>query len=209
MCYNDSAFLFEGKHMAKKKGAGGKPQEFNENNGQYSSFDFSEYQYPQYLIRMSTHEGRKKESGAISGAQSGALDADGKDGERAQRHAEMMYETFRNITSDVFKISTITGHTQGEIQRVKNHIFFNEYELADGKHRFASDFDQAQSWDRLRNGEPLEHDLIMIEHELIEERLMREQGLSYDEAHEKANETANYQRALQEYKNGKNKKKRN
>ena len=195
--------------MAKKKGAGNKPQEFDEKNGQYSSFDFSQYQYPQYLIRMSTHEGCSKESGAISGAQSGALDVDGKDGERAQKHADMMYETFRNTTSDVPAIAKATNHTQEEIQRVKNHMFFNEYELYGGKRRFYPDFEQAQSWDRLRKGEALYHDFIMIEHELIEEKLMREEGLPYNEAHEKANKTASYEMAIKEHKDGMVNKKRN
>ncbi len=54
--------------MAKKKGAGGKPQEYNKENGRYGATDLSEYKYPQYLIRMTAHEGRPKESGAISGA---------------------------------------------------------------------------------------------------------------------------------------------
>ena len=119
-----------------------------------------------------------------------------------------MYETFRNIKSDVPKIAASTGYSEQEIQRVKNHLFFNEYELADGKHKFYPDFYQAQSWDRLRKGEPIKIDFIMIEHELIEESLMRN-GINYDDAHNTANETANYQQALEDLKYGQVKKKRN
>lgn len=147
------------------------------------------------------------QSGAISGAQSGAIDEEKEFG-RAQKHAEIMYETFRNTDSDIKKIAQITGHGEEEIKRVKNHLFFNEYDFDDGHHRFDPDFQQAQSWDRLRKGEALEHDLVMIEHELVEEKFMREDRLSYDEAHEKANKVANYQKAIEEYKNASIKKKR-
>lgn len=156
---------------------------------------------------ISRQKTRQTESYA-SGAQSGALDSDNKDWVRASKHAAMMYETFRNIKSDVPQIAQVTGLTEEQIQRIKNHLFFNEYELSDGKHRFYPDFNQAQSWDRLRKGIPLEHDLIMLEHELAEESLMAN-GMGYDEAHINANRTANYQEALKEYKNALVKKKRN
>lgn len=142
-----------------------------------------------------------------SGAQSGALDADNKDWERAKKHAALMYETFRNITSDVPKIAKITGYTEEEIQRVKEHMFFNEYDLADGHHRFHPNFDQAQSWDRLWKGNPIDVDYIMIKHELAEEPLMKK-GMSYLEAHEEANKTANYAVAMKEYKDATIEKKR-
>lgn len=144
--------------------------------------------------------------------ESGALMADGKDHDRALKHAEMMYETFRNIKSDVPKIAQVTGYTEEQIRRIKNHMFFNEYELYGGKHRFDPDFYQAQSWDRLRKARTQEeiedHDLIMLKHELVEEALMAN-GMGYDEAHNIANEIANYQQALEEYKNDVDKKKRN
>lgn len=150
----------------------------------------------------------RRQSGAISGAQSGAIDEE-KEKDRADEHARKMYETYRQRESDIPKIAKVTGHTEEEIKRVKNHMFINEHDLYGGRHRFDPDFQQAQSWIRLESGNPEEHDLVMIEHELIEERLMREHGFSYDKAHEKANELANYQLALKEYKHGKIKKERN
>ena len=48
----------------------------------------------------------------------------------------------------------------------------------------------------------------MIEHKLIEESLMRN-GINYDDAHNTANETANYQQAIKEIKYGQVKKKGN
>lgn len=49
----------------------------------------------------------------------------------------------------------------------------------------------------------------MIEHELIEERLMNQKGMSYDEAHAEANKTADYSKAVKEYNNAVAKKKGN
>lgn len=146
-----------------------------------------------------------------SGAQSGALDPlNPKDKKRIEKHAEITYERIRRTTDDVDKIAKATGYTREEIRQIKNHLFYNEYELADGKHRFYPDFEQAQSWDRLQRGEGLPHDKVMLQHELIESELMAG-GLSYEDAHARANETANYQQALMEYQNGldKAKKKRN
>ncbi|MCI8499245.1 MAG: hypothetical protein HFE28_01355 [Clostridia bacterium] len=56
--------------MAQKKGAGGKPQEFDTEDGRYgksSTTDYSEYDFPQYLARTNGNEGRKKETTAAVG----------------------------------------------------------------------------------------------------------------------------------------------
>ena len=219
MCGTIIAPISRRKRVAKKKtkiNSAGYEQPVNEKS-QYQSYnsDNLDIEDNSYISEIKRYRHNTKYTQIIAddiisqrGAQSGALDVEGKDGERAQKHANMMYETFRNIKSDVPKIAASTGYSEQEIQRVKNHLFFNEYELADGKHKFYPDFYQAQSWDRLRKGEPIEIDFIMIEHELIEETLMRN-GINYDDAHNTANETANYQQALEDLKYGQVKKKRN
>ncbi len=219
MCGTIIAPISRRKRVAKKKtkiNSAGYEQPVNEKS-QYQSYnsDNLDIEDNSYISEIKRYRHNTKYTQIIAddiisqrGAQSGALDVEGKDGERAQKHANMMYETFRNIKSDVPKIAASTGYSEQEIQRVKNHLFFNEYELADGKHKFYPDFYQAQSWDRLRKGEPIEIDFIMIEHELIEESLMRN-GINYDDAHNTANETANYQQAIKEIKYGQVKKKGN
>lgn len=55
--------------MAEKTGAGGRPQEYDEENGRYgksSSTDYSEYKYPQHLIRASGREELKKKVPVIA-----------------------------------------------------------------------------------------------------------------------------------------------
>ena len=127
------------------------------------------------------------------GAKSGALNPDEeKDYPRAKKHAKMMYETYRNIKSDVPKIAQITGCSEKEIIEIKEYVFNN----AD----FFPDYDQAQTWDRLRKGQPVEADFIFIKHELMELEY-RKQGYSYEEAHEMTQKVYDYQKAIKEYKN--------
>ncbi len=132
-----------------------------------------------------------------SGAKSGALNPNSQE---AIKHGKLMYETFRNIKSDVPKIAKNTGIGKEEIERIKNYIFFNK--------EFDEDYDQAQTWDRLRHGNFIEADLIFLRHELLEIKY-REQGLNYDEAHEIAQKEFNYQKAITEHNNAIIKKERN
>lgn len=110
-----------------------------------------------------------------------------------------MYETYRNIKSDVPNIARITGFTEEEISAIKEYVFNNE--------EFYPDYDQAQTWDRLRKGEPIEADIIFIKHELMEMEY-RKKGYSYEEAHELTEKVHNYDKAIREYKSGLLRKKR-
>lgn len=191
--------------MEEKIGAGGEPQTYNPDDGRYTGKGTTYRQNTSYAEILQ----RSKQSGAISGAQSGALDpSKDKDKKRTEKHAYITYERIRRTKDDVRKVALTSGYSMEEITRIKNHMFFNEYELQGGKHRFDPDFDQAQSWDRLQRGEPIEADLVMLQHEKIEEELMRN-GMGYDEAHEIANRTANYSNAIKEYRNAVSKKKGN
>ena len=136
----------------------------------------------------------------VSGAKSGALNPkEIKDWHKVSQHAKLMYETFRNVKSDVLKIAKITGLKEKQIQEIKEYLFFNS--------EFSPDFDQAQSWNRLWKGNPVKADFIFIKHELLE-MLLRKQGLSYDDAHIKANEKYNYQKEIEKYNDGILKKER-
>lgn len=140
-----------------------------------------------------------KQENMSSGAKSGALDAYGKDSERAFAHAKCMYATYRNSKGDVPKIAKLTGYTEAQISEVKFYVFNNP--------EFDPDYDQAQTWDRLRKGEPIEADIIFIKHELKEIEY-RKQGYDYNEAHRLTQKEYNYDKAIKEYKRGKVKKNR-
>ncbi len=155
-----------------------------------------EVEEPKYIVKNIDKEKYLK---CKFGAKSGALNPTGEDFERATKHANLMYETFRNIRSDIPKVSKITGIEEKEIEEIKNYLFNNN--------EFLPDFDQAQSWNRLWKGNPVKADFVFIKHEQVE-ILLRKQGLSYEDAHNKANEEYNYQKEIGEYNDALLKKER-
>ena len=137
-------------------------------------------------------------SGGImqKGGIAGALDPSS---ERAQEHAERYYGLVRAMTTDCERIAKNTGFAEADIRRIKNHVFIEEHELSDGeKERFAPSYHMAQSWQRLIDGGKIEQrDIILLNHELMESKLMSE-GMSYREAHKKAEAVYNYSETVNE-----------
>ena len=132
-------------------------------------------------------------------------------GKAANEHAERYYGLVRSMKTDVKRIAKNTGYPEEEIQRIKNFIFVEKHDLGDGKPRqFDPDFAMAQSWQRLILGKPEPHDLTLLRHEVMEQRLMK-QGLSQSEAHIQASQSYNYPKESDEYyaslKERKNKRK--
>ena len=130
-------------------------------------------------------------SGGITGARNPY-------GDKAGEHAEQYYEAVRKMKTDVARIAETTGRSVEEIQAIKNFIFMDEHDLADGRHRFEPDYMMAESWRRLIDGKPEPHDLTLINHEVMEKELMA-QGLSQDEAHTMTTRVYNYQTEAAEY----------
>ena len=128
-------------------------------------------------------------SGIINtGAISGALNPVSK---AAQKHAVQYYESVRHMKTDTARIAEATGIARDKIEKIKKHIFFHEHDLLDGRRRFDPDYEMAQSWQRLINGDFKEQDIILLKHEYSELRYM-EKGLSQNEAHIKASRRYNY-----------------
>ena len=115
--------------------------------------------------------------------------------DRLDKHADRYYKEIRKRKNDVTAIAHNTGIPIEDIQKIKRHVFFIEYDLGeDGYRRFDPDYDMAVSWQRLVDGKDIQKmDIILLHHELFEYNLMNEQKLSYREAHEKAAELYNYQ----------------
>lgn len=129
------------------------------------------------------------ESGIINtGAVSGALNPMSK---QAEQHAVLYYESVRHMKTDTLKISKSTGISKEKLDKIKNHVFVNEHELLDGKRRFDPDYEIAQSWQRLINGDYKEQDIVLLKHEYAELRYM-EKGFSQNEAHIKASRKYNF-----------------
>ncbi|MDR1559065.1 MAG: hypothetical protein LBS84_05065 [Clostridiales bacterium] len=114
---------------------------------------------------------------------------------RMEKHAKLYYDAVRRRLGDIEKIAKNTGIAASDIEKIRRHMFTNEYYLGDPEgnlERFAPDYDQSVSWQRLVEGKNIhEMDIVLLRHELMEYNLMRD-GLSYDEAHTITNLTYNY-----------------
>ena len=136
-------------------------------------------------------------SGAIS-------DPEGTGRKRATKHAENYYQEIvnRNSESTISKIAQASSMSKQDARTAFNHLFINEHDLENGHKKFDPDYYMAQSIQRLIDTmNPEEHDLILFKHEALEAKYMN-QGMSQREAHLKANEQYNYQKALKEWIEG-------
>jgi hypothetical protein len=108
-------------------------------------------------------------------------------------HAKLFYEEVRNRKGDAKTIAKNTGFSVEDVETIKRHVFFNEYDLdEEGPRRFDPSYDMAVSWQRLIEGKNiLEMDVVMLEHEALEIKYMNE-GMDYERAHELANKRFNY-----------------
>jgi hypothetical protein len=115
------------------------------------------------------------------------------------KHAALYYEEIRKRSGDIESIAKNTGFSIDDVEIVKNHVFFNQYNL-DGKKlkRFDPDYDMAVSWQRLIEGINIkEMDIVLLHHELMEYNFMNK-GMNYDEAHRIAEKTYNYKKYADE-----------
>lgn len=143
----------------------------------------------------------------ICGAICGAITD--PDSAEASKHAELYYNEIRKMTRDVNMIAKNTGYSISLIQDIKNYLFMDEHMLLTGRKRFDPSFQIAQSWQRLmsKNKKDIQpHDFIMIEHEILEKKLVNN-GMEQDMAHIEASKKYNYSVASDIYYNSiKNKK---
>ena len=105
--------------------------------------------------------------------------------QKADEHATRYYESVRHMKTDTEKISKSTGISKDKLDKIKNHVFIAEHNLIDGVRRFDPDYEMAQSWQRLIDGNVKEQDMVLLKHEYAELRYM-EKGLTQNEAHIKA-----------------------
>lgn len=133
----------------------------------------------------------------------GALNPErAEDFEAAQKHAFMFYEEVRKRKTDVDIIAKNVGWSKSDIELVKNHIFINRYDLGKSdKERFYPHYDIAISWQNLTDGKNItDKDIILLNHELLEYKLMSEKGMNYREAHKIAEKKYNYAKAVEEWR---------
>lgn len=124
--------------------------------------------------------------------------------------AREAYEHFRRDGQDIDDIARSTegfvredgevGFSSEEIADIKKHLFDSEHLIEDYetgevvRRAFDPDPDIADAWIRMRNGNPLPEDLVLLQHELRELTYLRDNpGVTYQEAHRHANELHNWQ----------------
>ena len=129
-------------------------------------------------------------SGIIgAGKVSGARNPFGK---KADEHAERYYGLVRSMQTDVAKIAATTGILKDDIRAVKEYIFLEKHDLGNGYlEYFAPDYMMAESWQRLIDGKPETHDLVLLQHELMERDLIK-RGYSQADAHRLASSKYDY-----------------
>ena len=147
-------------------------------------------------------ENSVKSGKIIVGAKGAYNSRNDPDGKKREAHADRYYESIRNGKKQpvVDAISQNANISAEYVSKMFDHLFVNEYDLDKGHVRFDTDYDIAESVQRLRDGKNIqEHDLILIYHEAMEHDLMNNDGLGYEEAHERANVAFNYQMALDQW----------
>lgn len=154
-----------------------------------------------------TREEYWEKNNVTSANRSSKLQTGGKDYARRQevrdKKAEETYESIRNDNSDVIKIASNTGLNEEEIEKIKQHVFYEEHQLYDSIGRFQPDYDMAVAWKRLSEGNYFERDITLLKHESLEADVERRYNLDASEAHHIANNRFNWEQRLFDETDGK------
>lgn len=87
-------------------------------------------------------------------------------------------------TDDIAVIANNTGWSEFRIQRIKDHLFYRQHQLDDRFACFDPDPDIADAWIRLQQGNFIDEDLRLLEHEYFESRFEGIFHTNYRTAHE-------------------------
>ncbi|HEY2566589.1 MAG TPA: hypothetical protein VGH95_02610 [Candidatus Aquirickettsiella sp.] len=113
---------------------------------------------------------------------------------KAERQAAEFYESIRSNPSnmDVSLISKNVGMPEFQVQRIKQHLFYDTHKLDTGVGRFSPDIEIADAWTRLQNGNFVKHDLQLLQHEYFEARFKGIFKTDYITAHNAAVDTGRF-----------------
>ena len=157
------------------------------------------------LLEVELEKEKTRISDSVVNLVTGALNDNNDPGSiKRDKHAEMFYETRRNNGINAFatKISANTGLRRKMIESIFNHVFINEYEFGNSRHRFDPDYDMAESFRRLLEGKEIqEHDIILLKHEYLEFAIMKRLGYNHSKAHDLTMKKYNYHSELKKWEN--------
>lgn len=175
--------------------ASGKFFNAGRNASKASSFD---YGYDFGSQRMSTQTGYAWEYNSadwsINRSSSSLRQTGGGSSDDLNEAADRLYDAIRASDTDVNAISINTGIKPQDIQKVKDHLFYEEHLLDSYVHlgvepefrRFDSVLEQAEAWQRLESGSHFKEDIIWLRHEAAESWYMRKHNAGYLESHKAA-----------------------
>lgn len=126
---------------------------------------------------------------------------------RQNSFARMYYKQLRNSDrqKQIDKVTQSSNLSRNTVSEALIHVLDSQYDLLDYKtmeyikSNFAPEIDMAHSLQRLINGEPMDHDILLLQHEALEAKLMDNPKSkyygNYGKAHKEANKKYNYQQA--------------
>lgn len=145
---------------------------------------------------------KSTKNGIIKSNAKGALtSSNDPDFKKRNAHAKRYYSSIRNSEKSgiVDAISLNVDINKETVDKAITHLFFTKHDLYKGFAYFDEDYDIAETIQRLREGRNIKtHDLILLQHEALEADYMAK-GMSFEEAHAKAEEQYNYTTALHSY----------
>ena len=128
---------------------------------------------------------------------------------RKEIHAYKYYNAIKNrdyksevdiIYNNIKNSEYMTDFSKEDVEIAFKHIFIDKHNLDDGYCYFKPDYEMAQSWQRLRDGNNIKkHDLVMLRHERLEYDYMNNYKLNYKQAHEKSDLLYSYVNELKRY----------
>ena len=108
-----------------------------------------------------------------------------------------------NRQAQIDKVTKVSHLSRDIVSRALIHVLDSQYNLLDYKtmeyvkSKFAPEIDMAHSLQRLINGNPMDHDILLLQHEALEAKLMDDPNSKYygdyDTAHEETNKKYNYE----------------
>ena len=121
--------------------------------------------------------------------------------EKRDKSARDFYEqAVQNRESFIKNIAQNGNISRQSAEKIFDHIFVEKHNLRSGFRKFDPDYDRAESFKRIIDGEDIQvHDLIMLKHECLELGLMRRYNYDYDKAHRITEHKYNYKAALEKW----------
>lgn len=129
----------------------------------------------------------------------------GQEERRQNQFARNYYRQMRksNRQAQIDKVTKVSHLSRDIVSRALIHVLDSQYNLLDYKtmeyvkSKFAPEIDMAHSLQRLINGNPMDHDILLLQHEALEAKLMDDPNSKYygdyDTAHEETNKKYNYE----------------